>query len=219
MLSSEPQNHWTTEPLHPQLTHSHWAYQDPARSWQRGLKAARSCPNTERNRPWASLSEKYSSRTPLYNSVNWSCPLGAELKSCLIHPFLLWVSLGLRMYPQATAAHWNNPSALFASASPYLSRSCEESLFLRKVRMSGCHDSDVGTDYFSFSLSFPPLFPFHLLPLYQLWTSLCLLMNDDSYCTILTHPKAVRWLMDLFHDSLYLCMCVTGCASSTISIL
>ena len=33
MPSSEPQKHGTTEPLHPQLPHSHWAYQDPARSW------------------------------------------------------------------------------------------------------------------------------------------------------------------------------------------
>ena len=34
MPSSWPWNHWTTEPLHPQLPHSHQAYQDPARSWQ-----------------------------------------------------------------------------------------------------------------------------------------------------------------------------------------
>ena len=41
MPSSEPQNHWTTEPLHPQLPSSRWASQDPARSWQTRLGKGR----------------------------------------------------------------------------------------------------------------------------------------------------------------------------------
>ena len=51
-----------------------------------------------------------------------------------------------------------------------------------------CHDSDVGTDYFSFCY-FLPLFPFRRLPCFTFWTILCLFIHIDSQCTIVTHPR------------------------------
>ena len=43
----------------------------------------------------------------------------------------------------------------------------------------------------SFLLYFPShlLFPLRLIPLWGLWTSFCLLIYADSYCTVLTHPR------------------------------
>ena len=93
-----------------------------------------------------------------------------------------------------------------------------------------CHDSAVGTDYFSFSLSSLIFSSHHCSPFIS---SLCAgfglylvypytLTRTVRYWLILGSSyydlEAVPWLMDLFHDSLCLRSYVIGYASSTISI-
>ena len=79
----------------------------------------------------------------------------------------------------------------WVSVTLLLFNSTQKYMGIQVLPIHRCHDSDVGMDYFSFLLYFPShlWFPLRLIPLCRLWTSFCLLIYDDSCCTVLTHPR------------------------------